>query len=286
MCDLRIKGAHEMRIALAQIDCRIGDWNANCHAMAREAGRAAEAKCDVVVFPELADLGTGMTAILERACPVGKGPWETLTGVARELGVHVIAGLSERDGDRVFNTTGVFSPTGGLIAKYRKIHLFSADPVREHEHLAAGDELVMVSIGGVRCGLMTCYDLRFPEMARVLALRGADLLIVPAAWPFPRLSHWKTLTAARAIENQLYLAAVNRVGVDGPQTYCGGSALLDPYGIPAATASEIDPALLIAEVTLDAIHETRGRMTVFDDRRPDIYAALSTAKTEPSAAGG
>lgn len=270
-----------MRIAIAQIDCRLGDFHANCQTMAKEAGRAAEAKCDLVVFPELADLGLSMGAILEHACPVGTGPWEALTNVARDLGIHVIAGLCERDGDRIFNTTGVFAPTGGLVAKYRKIHLFTADPVREHEHLAAGDELVCVSIHDVRCGLMTCYDVRFPEMARALALRGAELLIVPAAWPFPRLSHWKTLTASRAIENQLYVAAVNRVGVDGPLTFCGGSALLDPYGIPAATASEIDPALLIAEVTHDAIRETRSRMKIFDDRRPDIYAALTTPQTEP-----
>jgi len=280
VCDLRIEGAHEIRIALGQIDCRIGDWNANCQAMAREARRAAEAECDLVVFPEFADLGTTLAAILEHAHPVGTGPWEALTCVARDLGIHVIAGLCERDGERIFNTSAVFSPTDGLVAKYRKIHLFSAEPVCEHEQLTAGDELVIVSIAGIRCGLMICYDLRFPELARGLALRGAELLIVPAAWPFPRLSHFKTLTACRAIENQLYLAAVNRVGTDGPLTYCGGSALLDPYGIPVTTASEIDPALLMAEVTTEAIHKTRSHLRVFDDRRPDVYAEFSTSPPE------
>lgn len=273
-----------MRIALAQIDSHVGDWEANVETMAAEARRAAAAGCNVVIFPELADLGGSMPAILEHACPTDAGPWRKLPAVAADESIHIVAGLAERAGDRVYNTLGVFSPTGECVAKYRKIHLFSAEPVREHEHLAAGDDLVVATLAGVCCGLMTCYDLRFPEMARALAMRGAELLIVPAAWPFPRLTHWKTLTAARAIENQLYLAAVNRTGTDGPLSFCGGSALYDPYGVAVTAGSEIGPALLVGDLHRDALRDTRARMQVFRDRRPDAYVrALSATDAPPEA---
>ncbi len=261
-----------MRIAIAQFSCRVGDPNANCATMATIATRARDAGCDLIVFPELSDTGTDMQVIIDRASTWDSGPCESMRGVAANLNLAIACGLSERDGDRVFNTLAVIDSAGTLIAKYRKVHLFSADPVFEHEHLSAGSALTLVQVGGFTLGLMLCYDIRFPEMARALALRGADVLIVPAAWPFPRLEHWKTLTASRAIENQAYLVAANRVGTDGPLTFCGTSRILDPWGTPLATASEIDETLVIADINHECIAQTRTKMQVFKDRRPKLYA--------------
>jgi len=119
---------------------------------------------------------------------------------------------------------------------------------------------------------MTCYDIRFPEMARRLALSGADLLVVPAAWPMVRLEHWKTILACRAIENQVYVAAVNRVGQDNSLQFCGASRLLDPYGIVLGSASEIDETLFTGEVSKARISDIRDRLKIYQDRREDLYS--------------
>lgn len=118
---------------------------------------------------------------------------------------------------------------------------------------------------------MTCYDIRFPELARRLALSGAEVLVVPAAFPLARLRHWEIINACRAIENQVYLAAVNRVGNDEGLVFGGSSRLLDPYGTILSSASEVDEALIVGEISRDRLAEVRDRMRVYEDRREELY---------------
>ncbi len=267
-----------MKIAAAQLDCRVGDVAANVDAIVARVTAAADAGCDLVVLPEMADTGYDMDAI--RRCAAvwdgpddGRSPCAVLCRAARERGVAVICGLSEREGDSVYNAVAAIDSSGRLVGRYRKAHLFSYAPVCEDKHLSRGDEATVINLCGFRVGIMVCYDLRFPEWARLYALRGAEVLVVPAAWPFPRIEHWKLLTSCRAVENQVFVAAANRVGSDGCGVFCGSSRVLDPFGTILASAPETDECMIIARLGRERLDKVRSSMRVFADRRPDLYDA-------------
>jgi omega-amidase len=260
-----------MKIAVAQIKCELGDVAANCARMESLAAQARKAGCSVVVFPEMSDTGYEIETIKARACKWPGLPYATLKAAAARHQIHIIAGISERVGKDIYNTSAVFSPRGRLLGKYRKAHLFPVFPVCEDRHIKAGKALTTVKIEGVKVGLFICYDLRFPELARALTLRGAEVLVVIAAWQFPRVSHWTTLLSARAIENQTYVVAANRVGTDGPTTFCGSSRIIDPYGVIVASAAEDRDELIIGEIKPDVIQWARNRMPVLKHRREDVY---------------
>jgi predicted amidohydrolase len=264
-----------MKIGLAQIDCAVGNVKANCRRMSGSANQAAGQGCDLVVFPELADVGGDMDAMLACATPWGEGACAEMQGIARGAGVALIVGLSEKEGDTVYNALAVIDAGGALVGKYRKCHLFSGEPVFEHRRIRSGDAATVVELGGIQIGLSLCYDTRFPEFARVLALRGAQVIVTPAAWPFPRLDHWRLLTTCRAIENQLWVAAVNRVGTDGPLTFCGASRLIDPWGTAVAGAAEQGESLVVGEIDLNRIADVRSRQHVYPDRRPELYGDVA-----------
>ncbi len=260
-----------MKFGIAQIDCKVGDVEANCRTIGSMIGRAAGAGCDVVVLPEMSDTGYDMEAISAHASAWDSGPCRMLQDLAAKHAITVICGLSEREEDRLYNAVALIGDDGKLIAKYRKVHLFSAGPIMEHHHLSAGDWLTLVSIGDFKVGVMVCYDLRFPEMARALVLGGAEILVVPSAWPFPRLEHFKTFTTCRAMEGQVYVAAANRVGTDGRSTFCGTSRLIDPYGTPLVCASEVEKTLIVGEIDRSRLERTRSAMDTLRDRREDVY---------------
>lgn len=200
---------------------------------------------DLVVLPEAASHPFGPPEF--DLAPIAEdldGPFvRLLAGHARRLASTVVAGMFERGADRPFNTVVVLGPDGALVARYRKIHLFDSFGQRESDKLAAGPiEPVVVDIAGVRVGLITCYDLRFPELARLLADRGAQLIVVPAAWlagPH-KLDQWRLLLAARAIENVCCVAAA----AQGEPEYCGHSMVIDAMGTIVAEAGPGEQTLL------------------------------------------
>jgi len=187
---------------------------------------------DLVVFPEVfaRDFGTPGADVAPYAEELD-GPFVTrLHELAREADLTVVAGMFERSEDpqRPYNTLVAVGPSG-LVASYRKIHLYDSFGHRESDRLLAGTvEPVVVEVGGFKVGLMTCYDLRFPELARALVDRGAEILVVPAAWVAGdrKVEHWRTLVIARAIENTVYVAAA---GQPGPR-YTGHSMIVAPHG--------------------------------------------------------
>ncbi|MBI5775347.1 MAG: carbon-nitrogen family hydrolase [Verrucomicrobia bacterium] len=260
-----------MKFAAAQINCVPGDVVANCAEITAQARRAREQGCDAHVLPEMSDTGYTVEAIRASASAWDGAPFRAVSAAARECGLHIVCGLSEREGGRIYNSAAVFNPRGELVARYRKTHLFAVAPVSEDKVITAGDELVVVDIGGFRCGLMICYDLRFPELARALALKGADALVVCSAWQFPRLNHWITLIEARAIENQVYVVAANRIGTDGPTTFCGASRIVDPYGVTVAAAAEDRAQLITGDVNRETLDWARQRMPVMKHRRGELY---------------
>ena len=261
-----------MKIAAAQIACAVGDVSANTRKMIGYAQRAKDAGAEWVVFPEMSDTGYVMSVIRERASSWEDGPVRQLQQAARDLSLGIIAGLSERTEDCVFNSLAAIDPRGEIIGHYRKTHLFSPSPVEEHKCFAAGRDFVSIPLGEARAGLSICYDLRFPEVYRALAVNhAANVLVIASAWPFPRLEHLRTLAVARAIENQSYVVLSNRVGADDGSTFCGSSAIIDPYGVLLAAASADREELLLAEISTDLLQDVRERAPYLEHRRTDIY---------------
>ena len=261
-----------MKIAAAQIACAPGDVEANVRKMRDFSARAKEAGADLIVFPEMSDTGYSMPVIQKHATAWTQGAVPQLQEIAKRFGLGIIAGVSEREGDSIYNSQVSIDGRGEIVAKYRKTHLFSPPPIEEHKCFSPGDELVSFSIATLRVGLTICYDLRFPEVYRTLACdQGANVFVLSSAWPFPRVEHLRVLAAARAIENESYVVLSNRVGRDDGVSFCGNSAIIDPYGVAIAAASADREELVVGEIAEEVVRSVRDRMDIFDHRRPDVY---------------
>jgi len=259
-----------MKVAAAQIDCTLGDVAANVRTMRDFAERARSAGAELVVFPEMADTGYAMDIIREKATTWDEGAVPELQETARALSIAIIGGVSERAGDVIYNTQVAIDAAGAIEAKYRKTHLFK--PIEEDKCFAAGADLVSLGLGSITFGLTICYDLRFPEIYRALAIdHRSNAFVISSAWPFPRLEHQRVLVTARAIENQSYLVLANRVGRDDGVSFGGSSVVIDPYGVVLAAASTDRAELVVADLSMEVVDTVRQRMPVFDHRRPELY---------------
>lgn len=261
----------KLRLALLQmpIDAGHPDRNiAKLETMLQEAV-AGENKPDILLFPEMWNTGYALTEIEKLADRNGEETIAFLSAFSRRHGVYVIGGsIAELKEDGVYNTIYAFDREGNRIGDYSKIHLFRL--MDEEKYLQAGQKPGSLLIEGEQAGMMICYDIRFPELSRTLALGGAKLMFVPAEWPNPRLHHWRTLLTARAIENQMYVIACNRMGVSGETSFFGHSLVIDPWGEIVAEAGE-EETILYAEIDLALVDEVRSRIPVFEDRRPSLY---------------
>lgn len=261
-----------MKVAAAQIACTLGDLSANLRMMCDFAERARAAGAELVVFPEMADTGYAMQVIREQATAWSEGAVPELQKIAHTLSLAIISGVSEKEGGAIYNSQVVIDSTGAIVAKYRKTHLFAPAPVEEDKFCAPGHELTSVELGPLKFGLTICYDLRFPEIYRALALdHGANAFVISSAWPFPRVEHLRVLATARAIENQSYVILANRVGRDEGAPFCGASAVIDPYGVVVAAASPDRAELIVADLSQEVLSTVRQRMPVLAHRREDLY---------------
>lgn len=226
----------------------------------------------LVVFPEMADTGYAIPTIREHAAEWTAGAVPELQKMARDHSIAIICGVSERDGSAIYNAQVFVDSTGAIVGKYRKSHLFTWAPVEEQTCFEAGCEIAAFPLERLRLGLSICYDLRFPELYRAQAgERQTNVFVISSAWPFPRVEHLRVLATARAIENQSYVVLANRVGTDAGGTFCGGSAIIDPYGVVIAGASADREEFVVAEVSDKVLRAVRDRMPVFADRRPELY---------------
>jgi omega-amidase len=269
-----------LTIALAQMNVLTGQPDANL-ARARDfAAQARDAGADLLLLPELWFNGYDLERAEERATPLGEGGFVHMAALAREFGLYLAGSLLERHaggacGERRFaysrtvsNTAVLYAPDGSLLGSYRKIHRFRL--MQEHRYLAPGDRATLCPTPWGPAGLAICYDLRFPELFRVMALAGAVLFLVPAQWPVRRVEAWLLLARARAVENELIVAACNRVGNDGQATFPGRSLVVDPWGNVLVEGDDRE-GLLIAQADLREIDKARRYLTVYEDRRPDAY---------------
>jgi omega-amidase len=261
-----------MRVAAAQISCVLGDRNANLRKVHDFATRAKESGVALIVFPEMIDTGYSMPTIKQHAAPWKEGTVPELQKIAKDLGLGIMCGISDRDGDSIYNAQVFIDADGKTVAKYRKTHLVTAAPLDERFCFVAGNEFVSCKIDEFNVGLTICYDLRFPEMCRALTVEhDVNVLVTSSAWPSVRMEHLQILARARALENQCYLILANRVGTDDGVTFCGSSAIIDPSGAMVAAASTDREELLEAEILEDVINSVRSRMAVFAHRRRDLY---------------
>ena len=263
-----------LTIAIAQIRVasrRPEENLAKAETLIAEAGRQG---CDLICFPEMWTTGFDWSYLSEKPAE-HEEVIERVASLARRYRIWINGSLPAVTGEgRIANTSILFNAEGGRAGVYRKVHLFSL--LHEDEHLAAGDSLTVVDSPWGRIGLSICYDIRFPELFRSYALQGVRLVLSPVAFPHPRLDHWQVLSRARAIENQMFLVGVNRVGSedfgpDGVVRYFGNSVLIDPWGRRVLEASESDEELLFAAIDLREADELRARMPVLGDRRPELY---------------
>jgi omega-amidase len=261
-----------MKVAVAQISCSLGDPEANLLKVRDFSRRAKEAGAELVVFPEMIDTGYSMLVIRSRANQWNNGFVAGLQEIARKLSIAIVAGVSERDGSSVYNSQVLVDAEGNIAAKYRKTHLYAVAPVEEQTCFAPGDTFATFALGGLYFGFSICYDLRFPEMYRKLATENkVGAFIVSSAWPFPRIEHFRTLALARAIENQSYVVASNRVGKDDDLWFCGSSAIIDPRGVVIAAASADREELIHGDLSEELVLSVRSRLKSFAHRRPELY---------------
>lgn len=262
---------NKLRAALVQMQVDAGNPDANFERLQTKLEEAVggEVKPELIMLPEMWNTGYALERIEEIADPEGQRTKALLSGFAKKHAVQLIGGsIAEKRQDGVYNTSYVFNEEGDLTDRYSKIHLFRL--MNEEKHLKAGDALGRLEAGGVPAGMMICYDIRFPELARKLALGGARALFVPAQWPNPRLHHWRTLLTARAIENQMFVVSCNICGTSGDSTFFGNSMIIDPWGEIIAEAGE-EETILRAEIDLALVDAVRAKIPVFEDRRPVLY---------------
>jgi predicted amidohydrolase len=270
-----------MLSGVAQTEPGLGEPERNVEACLARLEEAAAAGCDLLVFPECATSGY-MFASEDEAAPYAEevpGPSvEALAGACARHRLHCVAGLLERDGDRLRNTAVLVGPSG-LVGRYRKTHLPFLGVDR---FVAPGEEPPEVYDTPVgRLGMVICYELRFPEPTRALALGGAELVVHPTNWPTAVKPFADVLTRARAAENRIFLLTANRVGAEGGVEFFGRSQIVDPLGNRLVEAGEGADELVVAEIEpAEAREKDRAivpgeyEVHLFGDRRPELYGAL------------
>jgi omega-amidase len=270
----------KLTIGLAQMDVILGQPEKNLATVARLAAEAAEKGVEWLVLPELWSTGYDLERAEMYATPVEAGIFAEVGRLAQQHGLYILGSCLARlpgGGGGVGNTAVFHAPSGEILGQYSKIHLFQL--MDEHHYLTAGEAPALVEWPWGQVGLTICYDLRFPELFRAYALAGANLIVVPAEWPQPRLAHWRTLLRARAIENQLYVVACNRVGTSKATTFFGHSTIVDPWGGTVIEGGET-AELLTATIDLDLVEQVRNKIPVFADRRPINFVSGTKMPTE------
>ncbi|MFC7166178.1 carbon-nitrogen family hydrolase [Halospeciosus flavus] len=268
-----------LTLALAQLEIEAAAVDANVERAVDALAEAAENGADLVVLPEIFNVGYFAFDSYQREAEALDG--ETLTRISAAAAEHEVgvlagtivedleasadAGFDVPDDTGLANTAVLFDRDGERLSVYRKHHLFGYQSA-EAELLVPGETFDIASFEGFDVGITTCYDLRFPELYRELTDAGATLVLVPSAWPYPRVEHWKTLPKARAVENLCYVAAVNGSADFEDATLVGRSTVYDPWGTPVATTDD-DPDIVYTRVDPDRVEAVRDDFPALRDRR-------------------
>lgn len=256
----------EIKAAAVQFNIKLADIDANVEYVRNALARLADNGVQLAVLPEMWSCGFAYRELNELARRTPEVV-EEMGRLSADYGMVLVGSLPEPDGDKVCNTAYVMD-RGELAGKYRKIHLFSL--MNEDRSFTGGDSWLVADTSVGRIGVFICYDLRFPELARRLAVEGAEILVVPGEWPKPRDEHWRALLRARAIENQLFVVAANCCGVMGKLDFFGSSLIVGPKGELLAEGGyeNCEPTALLNFAEME---NWRQQITCFPDRKPEFY---------------
>lgn len=273
-----VSGGILLKIGIAQINS-LENKAENITKALRMIDEAAQNGADFVVLPEYVDYMGEDKEKTKQAEHIPGPTTDAFAKKAKEHGIYLNCGsiLEIADESRVYNTSVLFNPTGEVIARYRKIHLYDANfkgrlTEKESDTIKPGDEIVTAETSFGKVGLTICYDMRFPELYRTLALQGSKIIFVPAAFPlYTGAHHWEILLRARAIENQCYIVTVGQIGPSKPNriTY-GNSMIINPWGTVVARAQESE-CVVVQEIDLEYVDKVRSDMQCLLHRRPDLY---------------
>jgi predicted amidohydrolase len=270
--------AMTLSVALVQLDAR-DDVAANISAAVALTDDAARGGARLIALPEYLQYRGSDEGFRASARPIPGPHTEPFSEVARRHGAWVLVGSTAEtspDPARPYNTSALIAPDGSVAAVYRKVHLFDvaveAGPVdTESARVNAGDRLVTAEVDGAILGLSICYDLRFPELYRALALAGAQVLTVPSAFTaHTGRDHWEVLLRARAIENAAYVIAPSQIGGPPGQTAYGRSMVIDPWGTVVAQAPDV-VGIVRADLDMERVASVRRQIPVLANRRPEVY---------------
>jgi len=257
----------KLKIAVAQLALAEGAWAANWRAAKAALDQAGVGEADLVVLPEMWFTGYAYRRLGELAKRTPQS-LESVGALAKKYGYFVIGSWAERGDDgHLYNTACIVGPDGRVCGRYRKVHLFG--PMKEDRHFVRGRTVAVADLKIGRIGVALCYDLRFPELSRKMALAGAELLVFPSQWPEVRLGHFHTLLAARAIENQVFTAGINRAGRSASIQFGGGSTVIGPRGdVLAQLGGEHGYAEV--ELDLDQVAAVRESITYLAGRVREV----------------
>lgn len=256
-----------MKIALLQFEIVLGDVAANLNKVRALIEEARNYGAHLALLPELWSTGYDLENAAQHALAF-ENTVNEISGLARAASMTIVGSILEPFDGGAANCQVVFDDVGREVARYRKVHLFA--PMLEDQYLRAGNELRAAAVCGVRTGLSVCYDLRFPELYRRYAVENAQLALVSAEWPAVRVAHWRALLQARAIENQIFIAACNACGQTGNTVFGGNSGVWSPLGEQLVAAGE-NEGVFCAEVDPGAVAEIRAAIPILSDRRPELY---------------
>lgn len=258
-----------MKIAIIQMNIDFNSPQKNREKVLNMIDKACENKLDVVLLPEMWNTTFNFESFEERADKEGQPTLNILSQKAIAHDVNIIAGsIADKNEDNIYNRSYVINREGDVIYAYDKIHL--VHHAKEDVYMKEGNNLEVFEIDGVKCGIIICYDLRFPELCRSLALKGAEVIFAPVQWFETRAYHYEVLSKARALENQVFFVTANRVGEEFKAVFCGKSMVIDPW---AEIVGQLDnkEGILHCEIDLDLIKRVRSKVTCYQDRRTDMY---------------
>lgn len=258
-----------MKIACVQMNIAFAEPEKNFTAVEHYIQKAAQAGADVIVFPEMWNTGYALDQLDRLADIDGQRTKQLLVNLTEIYKINIVGGsVATKKGEGFCNTMYVVDRTGAIVAEYDKAHLFKL--MDEHLFMSAGQSTNVFELDGITCGGVICYDLRFPEWIRCHVLEGAKVMFIPAEWPTMRIDHWRLLLQARAIENQCYIVAVNRVGNDPNNEFNGYSMVIAPWG-ELLLSEETGEGIFYAELDLTEVDRVRKTIPIFQDRRTDLY---------------
>lgn len=274
----------KLRLALIQLAVSASKSD-NLIRASRLVKEAASKGANIVALPECFNSPYGTSYFPEYAESIPGPSTDSLVKSAKENGIFLIGGsIPEKDGDKIYNTCTVFNPNGEMIAKHRKVHLFDIDVpgkirFQESETLSPGNTFTVFDTPLCKIGIGICYDIRFAEMAQIYAKKGCQLLIYPGAFNMTTgPAHWELLQRARAVDNQLFVAAVSPAR-DESASYVawGHSTVVSPWGEVIAT-TEHGESIVYADIDLSLVEQTRNQIPITVQKRNDIYAIEEKAK--------